>query len=751
MNQDINYALISALYGSKTGGLYSDVYFPIIKYTIVQLFNQKKREDSSMYFTAQDVHDNILERFKIPIPNIVITKSLQKIGETKKDFVELTLMENGESFQIRKLWDSHEFDEMSEREEHFSIWLSHIEDDYRKFLEHNGTYDDGVSYLQFIADNTEEVLGYFQNSDVSVIDERYATIVFFLEYLHNTPNKKDEFNIADQLFWASIIAGYLRSEKPPVDAAEDGRMKEYFLDTSILMGLLGLSSKQKEEYAKDLREIILSSGGVMKVHPMTIEEIKIILGSVETASRPDPGTDMAEAWENHKLSITKLAKIRLSLGKLLFEHNVQIFPLLGTDECKNITKGYYGKGIVTELAAERSRIPRAYSQDNFREIHDLFMDDYIEARRKEKKDSEDIVFVTSNSDLIAFTKRLHPGKCFMISTGRIVLDLWMHNAKPAEISSCALTETMARCLDQHNTRVRSKIMEVSKFFNENKGDFDAQVYQDFIKRLYQRARNVIMTVEINPGSHDEYVDLTGRQILDAVRADQEYHDKMIAEKETENAELSARLNNESNSKEILEKTRQEHEAIISNLKKENADLAGQVIQEQKKVSVAEYKVMKEREEKEIAERRVAFYQKKEKIQKELDVIEQNLMPLFKKRENSFRNTSPKWIMGMGIILIIGAIVLIFICICRCMYWIITIGAILVTLGIFFLGRANTLNDRKEERREAAYKKWEEDNNEFRLQVKRKHTLLSELKEVEEALLLNNNTSPTQEDSKTRDN
>ena len=39
--QDINYALISALYANKTSGLYSDVYFPIIKYTIVQLFNNK--------------------------------------------------------------------------------------------------------------------------------------------------------------------------------------------------------------------------------------------------------------------------------------------------------------------------------------------------------------------------------------------------------------------------------------------------------------------------------------------------------------------------------------------------------------------------------------------------------------------------------------------------------------------------------------------------------------------------------------
>lgn len=179
MSQDTNYALISALYSSKTGGLYSDVYFPIIKYTIVQLFNQKRSVDSAPYYMAEDVHDFIWEKFKIHIPNIVITKSLQKIDKINKDFVELILLENGNSFQIRKLWDAGEFDRLAEREAHFSEGLKKIEEDYKAFLVQHGTYDDGVSYLQFIADNAEEVLGYFQNSDASIIDEKYTTIIFF--------------------------------------------------------------------------------------------------------------------------------------------------------------------------------------------------------------------------------------------------------------------------------------------------------------------------------------------------------------------------------------------------------------------------------------------------------------------------------------------------------------------------------------------------------------------------------------------
>ena len=38
-----NYALISALYADKSRGLYSDIYFPIIKYAIVKLFGSKEK------------------------------------------------------------------------------------------------------------------------------------------------------------------------------------------------------------------------------------------------------------------------------------------------------------------------------------------------------------------------------------------------------------------------------------------------------------------------------------------------------------------------------------------------------------------------------------------------------------------------------------------------------------------------------------------------------------------------------------
>ena len=614
-------------------------------------------------------------------------------------------MEYGNSFEIRQLWDG-EFDEVGEREARFSEGLNSIENDYKSFLEQNGSYDDGVSYLQFIADNTEEVLGFFQNNDVTVIDEKYATIIFFLEDLHKDQSKQDEFLIANQLFWASIIAGYLRSEKPTVDTAENGSRKEYFLDTSILLGMLGLSTKQKEEYATEIKNIIQSSGGIIKAHPMTLEEIKTILNSVEESGNPDPGTDIAEAWVNHDLTINKLAKYRLNLQSKLEKLGVQIFPLLGPDECKRKAYSYKGKKIVEELAIERSKTHRSYSPDNFREIHDLFMDDYIKERRKEKLDSDDIVFVTANRDLISFMKRIHPSNSYMMSTGRVVLDLWMHNVRPAEISSCALTETMARCLDQHNIRVRNKIMEVSKFFNENKGNFDTEVYQDFIKKLYRRARNVINTVETNPDNQDTLDELTKQRILDAVKADQDFYDKKIKEEREKSAELANQLIAEKIHKEALLNENIQHQDHVEELNKRTKELKGEVAEVNKKLSLSEEKVAKEKEERQKAEKIIELYKERDELVRKLAREEAEFEPLKKEGESAFSNWLPTCLIIIGVIFILIALAIICYAVRTEKYWLIATISVLVPFSVFCFNRANTLNDNKVDRHEKAFKKWE---------------------------------------------
>ena len=528
-----NYALISALYASGNNGLYSDIYFPIIKYAIIELFSKKK--ESRPYCKAEDIHDYILDKFGIYIPHIVICKSVIKIDAQKWGNIHLTVFENGNSFQIQgATFDRFEIN-VEERERMFTEQLAVIERKYKEFIKREGCIDDGVSFVQFISDNTDDILGYFEEQNASNVDEKYTTIVFFLQYLSDY--EKDLYKVANQLFWGSVIAGFLKSDKPNVEEDENGIKTEFFLDTSIIMGLLGLSTPQREVHSKEVCDIINSAGGLLRVNPMTIDEISYILLSVEQ-NGPNPFTDIASAYERRNLDTPKLAGIRLNLQQEIQKQGIVIFPIMNLSDKYKIVQSYKKKEVTRLLGETRTKKPISYSDENYREIHDIYMDDFIKDRRKKKNDNNHVFFLTSNRDLISFCNTMHPGVHNMKSTGRVILELWMHNTRPVDISGCMLTETMARCLDLHNTKVRNKIAEVSHYYNKTKNDFNAEVYKDFIKQLYRRAKNVILISEMDPNSIGGDF---GKVIKDAVAADNLNYNKEAAKVREENEYLNENI------------------------------------------------------------------------------------------------------------------------------------------------------------------------------------------------------------------
>ena len=73
MNQS-NYALLTALYDSQSSDLYKDIYFPIIKYSILLY---QKQKDTTKYYDTTNIQEVIIEKFGIKIPLIVIKQSLK--------------------------------------------------------------------------------------------------------------------------------------------------------------------------------------------------------------------------------------------------------------------------------------------------------------------------------------------------------------------------------------------------------------------------------------------------------------------------------------------------------------------------------------------------------------------------------------------------------------------------------------------------------------------------------------------------
>lgn len=162
------------------------------------------------------------------------------------------------------------------------------------------------------------------------------------------------------------------------------------------------------------------------------------------------------------------------------------------------------------------------------------MDDYIAEQRKLKKGKDNIYFLTTNKDLIEFCKDRHEGMNNMQSTSKVILEMWMHNAQPAQVSACVLTESMARCLDLHRAKVRTKLHEVARYFNSTKEDVAPEVYNLFLRMLYRRAKSVVAAVEKAPSDDPkEYLKILQK----AIKEDQAYYDSINSDINNINLEL----------------------------------------------------------------------------------------------------------------------------------------------------------------------------------------------------------------------
>ena len=501
-----DFALISALYDSKKGGLYADVYFPIIKYTIVSLFYQKEQQE---YYTQDNVRDFISHNFGIEIPTLVIKKSIVAIQQKSSD-LELEIYDKGAEFKILKAWDFSINEDIDARAHEFDKRIDDLESEYQKYIESEGIESE-KTFLSFISDNTDDILGYFENESVEKIDGEYAIMAYFLKHLQKvTP---ELFKIANELFWGSIIAGFLKREKVNLLSC-DSTPTEYFLDTPIVMGLFNFSSTEKETYSREVLEIIKASGGLPKIHPITMEEVYSIISSVENSESPIPNTAMEAAWYRDALSKSKLARIRVSAVRDLENMGAIIFPSTSQQDIVKAKDEYSRKVDVKSLTQKRGGL--SSDRGLFRDIHDVFMDDYIDERRKVKGSDDCCFFVTTNNDLVRFFfDRKNGSRMSTVGASKIILELWMHNTKQSGLENKALTEMMARCMDINNHDVRNKLVIVARYYNSTKrDDFDPKVFQEIVKCLYRRDKEVLAAVEGLKEDRVQSVDVNLRIIVE---------------------------------------------------------------------------------------------------------------------------------------------------------------------------------------------------------------------------------------------
>ena len=417
-----NYALITALYDTQASDFYKDIYFPAIKYGLFLLYN--KQVDITNYYIVENVQNEINECFGIKIPLIVIKQTIKFISNNHSDFT-VELLSNGDQFAIKKAWDKTIVDSIEYRYEQNKISFSKLEDLFCRYLTIQHIQTD-KTFLCFFSENTEEIFNYINNENDSCvrINEEYIHIINFLKWIKN--EDVELYNIASDIFWGSIIAAFLKRETDinikPVNQVS------YYFDSSLVLSLLDLDSQANNQYSKELVGIIQASGNLPYVHPLTIREVNSILYSVERDKVPKPNSGIAEAYYRRDLTPSKILQIRQSLRSLISDAGLYI-ENTSDAQLDEIQKNYKNKSSVISLSETRQN---SYS-DNIRDIHDVFMLDFISKKQAKCVSIEKCnhFFVSLNKDLISHFKGTTISATIspIIPPSRIVMDLWIHNSK----------------------------------------------------------------------------------------------------------------------------------------------------------------------------------------------------------------------------------------------------------------------------------------------------------------------------------
>jgi len=613
-----NYALITALYDTKGADLYNDVYFPIINYGIVtQYYAQNKIE---RYYDLAELQQLIISDFGVKIPIIILRQSIRAIGNGENG-VSLSVYEKGKQYKIKKAWDISIKISIDNKSQEISSKFSKLEILYKRFLEIEQIPFE-KSLVEFYSEHTEEILNYIDKADGNtIIDEKYVNLTHFLSWLEK--NNTELFNIANDIFWGSVVAAFLKRDTAEINIKSSENI-EYYLDSSLVLSILGLDNIDNVTYGQELLEIIKSSGNKARVHSLTIREISYILNSVEKEQGPRPNSAIEEAYYRLDLSPRKVLMMNNKLTDIIEKKGIIIFKAT-KNELDEIELKYKDKHSVKEL--EKSRYTN--NNNSIRDIHDVFLQEFVQKKQKnivsiEKASS---FFVTLNTNLISYYKYkstiptvIHPAK--------IVTDLWIHNSSSSFVKKKGLSEIMSRCFALNNTDIRRKLKLVSKYYKDTEDEYSEENYRMVYNSLINRSTKALKEIEsisINEENNTEHKqEINTAHVKALIRIAIEENN----EKKQKNSDLTRKL-------EQLSENIESKEHHLSKLNKLNKTDKETINQLEKEIKL----------QKEITT-----------VSDEINVISNEISPLELLKQKSVSNSKYYSIIFLEILAILGVIV-----------------------------------------------------------------------------------------------
>lgn len=496
-----NYSLLSALYDNENANLYNEIYFPIIRYSLFYLIEEKSSSEG--YSTVDALQTIIIERFDISIPTSVLMGAIRAIGNNTSE-TELKIFENGSSFRVTHMWDSDKCQSIEERAKKYDNKIQEIETKFQEFIQLE-EISCKTTFKEFFSNHTSDLLDYLNDNRKSDnletrdsgTDAQLANLMQFVLVLkEQDPNL---YQIAETFFWSSVVAAFLQRDQ---NILKDSRgVTHYYFDTSLAMSFLDLAYPEDHAYAKDLKNMIEEAGHVACIHPMTIREMKSIIDSSINESGPAIGTRIFDAYHRRKLTNTQLQQIKVGLKTQLSNAGFSIASCTES-ELDNQEGSYRSSEKVIKLGELRNNVKKAKGE--FREIHDVFMADFIKGKRKilaplsSNGGAERVFFLTSNSQLVDFYYLPSLKDQLMINPRRLIADLWINGALSKQLKLTGLSEAIYRCLAANRVEAHDRMNKIVKCSENYIPDKDER--KDFCQKVYRQI--VRQSVKVMPVVED---------------------------------------------------------------------------------------------------------------------------------------------------------------------------------------------------------------------------------------------------------
>ena len=597
-------SLITALVDTEDSDLYRDIYFPIIKYSIVDMHYAIK-DNKQIVYTVKELKDAIKHRFDIDIPSVVLQHCVCSLNKVSNG-ISLKPKNNGKEFELINVGDIYLNAQVDTKSHNIEQNLNRLEDLFHHYLEAEKITSD-KTLIDFFSDNTDDVIEFLNKSTPeSKVNEEYVNVGRFLQWI--AKENADLYAVIDNIFFASLVAGFLQRQDadPAIKSIEKC---DYYLDTALILSLLKLSNDDGIQYANELLSVIQGAGSCARIHAITAREINNIFQSIIESGSPWAGSSIEEPYRKQEYTISKLISLKSNFIEKLGEIGIE-YKKISEDELDAIQKSYRNKKVVKELAEQRGG-PQLYG---IRDVHDVYMRDYVNGINKNavNPQKQKAYFVTIDTDLIRlFHKTDHP--LGVIHSAKVVMNLWLHTSRSSMVRRSALTLAISRCFDINNQDIHRKLNLIMKYYSEgtNNSEYTKAIYS----ALLLRSKNVLKDV-------DKIIDNENTKAPDYYEKNKEIMKSVIEVAVQEKSNRDKSLIELDGLKDELKKLNQGISDVSSKLEETKQELFQERKTREKTQKEAEELRMREQEKKEIIE-------KMERQSSLRDEISQMKLELFK--------------------------------------------------------------------------------------------------------------------------